>query len=247
MKKYLAMLLCMFALNTNVQAYTINGSVGVNVDAISYEKQKATVSTATVKFKSVTPVMWGVGGDLNVALPKNFYAGVDLNIGFMSKKAGFNASQITTNTLAKALTGHDTVDEKDVPGLVKLLENKSLLNKKHKTLFSIDAHVGYKFKNKAIVQLGLGWAHSNQKYKKTALTDTSAEVVAVKGGGTAANIANAWTALVPSKIRKLKKNGLEIKGLVGYNFTPRWGATASVSYLTNIKAWRGGVGVRANF
>lgn len=247
MKKYLAMLLCMFALNTNVQAYTLNGSFGVNVDAVSYDKQKAKVSSTTVKFKSVTPVMWGFSGDVNVALQKNFYAGVDVNIGFMSKKAGLNASNIKTADLAKTLTGHDTVDEKDVPGLVKLAENKSLLNKKHKTLFSIDAHVGYKFKNKAIVQLGLGWAHSNQKYNKKSLTATSSEVVAVKDAGSAANIANAWTALVPSKIRKLKKNGLEIKGLVGYNFTPRWGATASVSYLTNIKAWRGGVGVRANF
>lgn len=246
MKKYLAILLgALFLGNQDLQSYVVHGNAGINVGFVDVNKNKKTINGATLGFSSTTPFMVGASAELNCKTHQKISFGGYADVDWLNKKSGYSVNNISSEAV-KEITAATLLTTEDISVLTSLANNKKLLSAKMRAHFGIGLHCIYHCSDAVSLQLGCGYGHINKSYRKSTLTEKSAEITSLKKG-TAANIAQAWTAFDARKIRKLKKSGFEIKGLAAVNMTKDFGANVAVSYITGVKAWRACVGVRANF
>lgn len=159
---------------------------------------------------------------------------------------------------------------------ISLFGNKKFLSIRYKTMFTLGAHFGYRFNSTVFAELGFAWARLNAKYRTTNvasaadlekfISDTKNATLAynalfepAKGivDGTASDGSahpelgkKLVAALTDSKVNKnakIKKNGLQIRGLVGFNVASNCAVHVAVNYVTTIKSWGAALGVSYKF
>lgn len=190
--------------------------------------------------------------------------------GIMSVDTAVKSTVLTEENIKNKTDGIGNI-QSDVLGL---FSNKKFLSIRYKTMFTLGAHFGYRFNSTVFAELGFAWARLNAKYRTTNvasaadlekfLDKTKAESVYTKlfdisnGILDSASTAAAHpelgkklvAALTDSKVNKnakIKKNGLQIRGLVGFNVASNCAVHVAVNYVTTIKSWGAALGVSYKF
>lgn len=141
--------------------------------------------------------------------------------------------------------------------MILLNDNKSVLHNRLGNLVSIGINLGYRINNRIYLNLGVGLAHFNSKYKFTdydKIKQKVAEVAKKRFTFTPENtIASSplfYNFLLTNPnyiVKKIKRNGIEIKGLIGFNLTKSIDFNTQVGYITGVKFLYFGMGVLYNF
>lgn len=280
MKKSLLLLLLIafFAMEEGLAEAPVSGSVGVTVGVQHFDKSKKIFND--IRAKKANPFAFGLMAQVNYEIMTKLYAGVSVAFNFMNKKVKFD---VTEDSLLKALETAAKASEKDsvadtiktnldknLTPAVTLFNNKSFSSKRYRNMFTVIAHIGYRFTEAIFAEFGLGWARLNAKYKTISaptvddikkyagVTDDELHkqlfgdgLVTKASGSKVKELGNALVKnLTDSKTNssaKIKKNGLIINGLVGYNVTSCCAITVSVNYVTSIKAYGANIGVSYRF
>lgn len=278
-KSLLLSLIAFFAIESFADA-PVSGSAGVTVGMQHFDKSKKILND--IRAKKANPFAFGIMAQINYDIMSKLYAGVSFAFNFMNKKVKFD---VTEDSLCKALetiaketvltAKADSIKtklDKDLTPAVTLFNNKSFLSKRYRNMFTVIAHVGYRFTETIFAELGLGWARLNAKYKTIssptvddikkyasvstdelhkALFDSGEAGLKVDGTNPVPNMGNTLVKrLTDSSVNskaKIKKNGLIINGLVGFNVTSCCAVSVSVNYVTSIKAYGANIGVSYKF
>lgn len=277
-KSLLLSLIAFFAIESFADA-PVSGSAGVTVGMQHFDKSKKILND--IRAKKANPFAFGIMAQINYDIMSKLYAGVSFAFNFMNKKVKFDMTEanllsaletianetVPESTAEKIKTSLDT----NLTPAVTLFNNKSFISKRYRNMFTVIAHIGYRFTETIFAELGLGWARLNAKYKTissptvddikkyasvstdelhTALFDTG---ITTKPSDSTkvTNMGNTLVKrLTDSSVNskaKIKKNGLIINGLVGFNVTSCCAVSVSVNYVTSIKAYGANIGVSYKF
>lgn len=198
-----------------------------------------------------------------------------LNIDEASLVAGIMS--VDTPISSTVLTEENIKHESEGIGAIKgdvlgLFSNKKFLSIRYKTMFTLGAHFGYRFNSTVFAELGFAWARLNAKYRTTNVAsaadlekflDTAKAATAyeklfdiskgITDGSSGAHpelgkkLVAALTDSKVNKNAKIKKNGLQIRGLVGFNVASNCAVHVAVNYVTTIKSWGAALGVSYKF
>lgn len=188
--------------------------------------------------------------------------------GIMSVDTAVSSTVLTDTDIKNTTTGIGKI-QSDVLGL---FSNKKFLSIRYKTMFTLGAHFGYRFNSTVFAELGFAWARLNAKYRTTnvasaadlekfldktkaatayeKLFDISNGITDSSSGAHPELGKKLVAALTDSKVNKnakIKKNGLQIRGLVGFNVASNCAVHVAVNYVTTIKSWGAALGVSYKF
>lgn len=276
-KSLLLSLIAFFAIESFADA-PVSGSAGVTVGMQHFDKSKKILND--IRAKKANPFAFGIMAQINYDIMSKLYAGVSLGFNFMNKKVKFDMTEANLlsalETIANETVPESTAEQiktslkTNLTPAVTLFNNKSFISKRYRNMFTVIAHIGYRFTETIFAELGLGWARLNAKYKTissptvddikkyasvsidelhTALFGTGIETKA--SSSKVPNMGNTLVKrLTDSSVNskaKIKKNGLIINGLVGFNVTSCCAVSVSVNYVTSIKAYGANIGVSYKF
>lgn len=190
--------------------------------------------------------------------------------GIMSVDTPISSKVLTETDIKHTSTGIGKI-QSDVLGL---FSNKKFLSIRYKTMFTLGAHFGYRFNSTVFAELGFAWARLNAKYRTTNVAsaadlekfldktkaatayeklfdaNTSNGILDTDSGKHPELGKKLVAALTDSKVNKnakIKKNGLQIRGLVGFNVASNCAVHVAVNYVTTIKSWGAALGVSYKF
>lgn len=278
-KSLLLSLIAFFAIESFADA-PVSGSAGVTVGMQHFDKSKKILND--IRAKKANPFAFGIMAQINYDIMSKLYAGVSLGFNFMNKKVKFDVTEANLlsalETIANETVLESTAEQiktsldTSLTPAVTLFNNKSFISKRYRNMFTVIAHIGYRFTETIFAELGLGWARLNAKYKTIssptvddikkyasvstdelhkALFDSGEAGLKVDGTNPVPNMGNTLVKrLTDSSVNskaKIKKNGLIINGLVGFNVTSCCAVSVSVNYVTSIKAYGANIGVSYKF
>lgn len=277
-KSLLLSLIAFFAIESFADA-PVSGSAGVTVGMQHFDKSKKILND--IRAKKANPFAFGIMAQINYDIMSKLYAGVSLGFNFMNKKVKFDVTEANLlsalETIANETVLESTAEQiktsldTSLTPAVTLFNNKSFISKRYRNMFTVIAHIGYRFTETIFAELGLGWARLNAKYKtissptlddikKYASVSTDELHTALFGEGIttkpsdSTKVTNMGNTLVKrltdssvNSKAKIKKNGLIINGLVGFNVTSCCAVSVSVNYVTSIKAYGANIGVSYKF
>lgn len=277
-KSLLLSLIAFFAIESFADA-PVSGSAGVTVGMQHFDKSKKILND--IRAKKANPFAFGIMAQINYDIMSKLYAGVSFAFNFMNKKVKFDMTEANLlsalETIAKETQSAATAEKikeslkTNLTPAVTLFNNKSFLSKRYRNMFTVIAHIGYRFTETIFAELGLGWARLNAKYKtissptlddikKYASVSTDELHTALFGEGITTKPSDSTKVtelgntlvkrLTDSSVNskaKIKKNGLIINGLVGFNVTSCCAVSVSVNYVTSIKAYGANIGVSYKF
>lgn len=277
-KSLLLSLIAFFAIESFADA-PVSGSAGVTVGMQHFDKSKKILND--IRAKKANPFAFGIMAQINYDIMSKLYAGVSFAFNFMNKKVKFDMTEANLlsalETIAKET--EDTADAasikmnlaENLTPAVTLFNNKSFSSKRYRNMFTVIAHIGYRFTETIFAELGLGWARLNAKYKtiSSPTVDDIKKYASVSddklykalfgtdglntkdSGAKVTELGNTLVKrLTDSSVNskaKIKKNGLIINGLVGFNVTSCCAVSVSVNYVTSIKAYGANIGVSYKF
>lgn len=277
-KSLLLSLIAFFAIESFADA-PVSGSAGVTVGMQHFDKSKKILND--IRAKKANPFAFGIMAQINYDIMSKLYAGVSFAFNFMNKKVKFDVTEANLlsalETIANETVLESTAEQiktsldTSLTPAVTLFNNKSFISKRYRNMFTVIAHIGYRFTETIFAELGLGWARLNAKYKtissptlddikKYASVSTDELHTALFGEGIttkpsdSTKVTNMGNTLVKrltdssvNSKAKIKKNGLIINGLVGFNVTSCCAVSVSVNYVTSIKAYGANIGVSYKF
>lgn len=277
-KSLLLSLIAFFAIESFADA-PVSGSAGVTVGMQHFDKSKKILND--IRAKKANPFAFGIMAQINYDIMPKLYAGVSFAFNFMNKKVKFDMTEANLlsalETIANETVPESTAEQiktslkTNLTPAVTLFNNKSFISKRYRNMFTVIAHIGYRFTETIFAELGLGWARLNAKYKtissptvddikKYASVSTDELHTALFGEGIttkpsdSTKVTNMGNTLVKrltdssvNSKAKIKKNGLIINGLVGFNVTSCCAVSVSVNYVTSIKAYGANIGVSYKF
>lgn len=277
-KSLLLSLIAFFAIESFADA-PVSGSAGVTVGMQHFDKSKKILND--IRAKKANPFAFGIMAQINYDIMSKLYAGVSFAFNFMNKKVKFDMTEANLlsalETIANETVPESTAEQiktslkTNLTPAVTLFNNKSFISKRYRNMFTVIAHIGYRFTETIFAELGLGWARLNAKYKtissptlddikKYASVSTDELHTALFGEGITTKPSDSTKVtelgntlvkrLTDSSVNskaKIKKNGLIINGLVGFNVTSCCAVSVSVNYVTSIKAYGANIGVSYKF